>query len=79
MEKCEARRIKICTSKSVAMVLGLKRGDCPLLVGGEPLPQVEEIKYLGVLFIRKLEREINNSLSAVMWLLYWPVGQMDRQ
>ncbi|KAI3375886.1 hypothetical protein L3Q82_004141 [Scortum barcoo] len=52
--------MRISTSKSEAMVLDRKRVACPLLqVGGEVLPQVEEFKYLGVLFTSegKMERE----------------------
>ncbi|KAI3374782.1 hypothetical protein L3Q82_021332 [Scortum barcoo] len=48
--ECEAAGMRISTSKSEAMVLDRKRVACPLLVGGEVLPQVEEFKYLGVLF-----------------------------
>ena len=49
--------MKISTSKSEAMVLSRKRVDCPLQVRGESLPQVEELKYLSVLFTseRKME------------------------
>ncbi|KAI3377616.1 hypothetical protein L3Q82_008776 [Scortum barcoo] len=47
--KCEAAGMRISTSKSEAMVLDRKRVACPLRVGGEVLPQVEEFKYLGVL------------------------------
>ncbi|KAI3352065.1 hypothetical protein L3Q82_020876, partial [Scortum barcoo] len=43
-------------SPSEAMVLDRKRVACPLRVGGEILPQVEEFKYLGVLFSRVRER-----------------------
>ncbi|KAI3366549.1 hypothetical protein L3Q82_000681 [Scortum barcoo] len=48
--ECEAAGMRISTSKSEAMVLDRKRVACPLRVGGEILPQVEEFKYLGVLF-----------------------------
>ncbi|KAI3363688.1 hypothetical protein L3Q82_001312 [Scortum barcoo] len=50
--ECEAAGMRISTSKSEAMVLDLdrKRVACPLRVGGEVLPQVEEFKYLRVLF-----------------------------
>ncbi|KAI3365690.1 hypothetical protein L3Q82_010774 [Scortum barcoo] len=48
--ECEAAGMRISTSKSEAMVLDRKRVACPLQVGGEVLPQVEEFKYLGVLF-----------------------------
>ncbi|KAI3360206.1 hypothetical protein L3Q82_014515 [Scortum barcoo] len=57
--ECEAAGMRISTSKSEAMVLDRKRVACPLRVGGEVLPQVEEFKYLGVLFTSegKMERE----------------------
>ncbi|KAI3364565.1 hypothetical protein L3Q82_010836 [Scortum barcoo] len=56
----------ISTSKSEAMVLDRKRVACPLWVGGEVLPQVEEFKYLGVLFTSegKMEREIDMRIGA---------------
>ena len=40
--------------------------DCLLRVGEKILPQVEEFKYLGVLFTRegKMEREIDNQIGA---------------
>ncbi|KAI3376973.1 hypothetical protein L3Q82_000210 [Scortum barcoo] len=65
----------ISTSKSEAMVLDRKRVACPLRVGGEVLPQVEEFKYLGVLFTSegKMEREIDRRIgaaSAVMRSVY---------
>ncbi|KAI3373750.1 hypothetical protein L3Q82_022332 [Scortum barcoo] len=50
-----------------AMVLDdRKRVACPLQVGGEVLPQVEEFKYLGVLFTSegKMEREIDRRIGA---------------
>ena len=55
------------------MVLSRKRVDCPLWVGGELL-QLEEFKYLGVLFTSegRMEREIDRrigAVSAVMRLL----------
>ncbi|KAI3367896.1 hypothetical protein L3Q82_026726, partial [Scortum barcoo] len=43
--ECEAAGMRISTSKSEAMVLDRKRVACPLRVGGEVLPQVEEFKY----------------------------------
>ncbi|KAI3365411.1 hypothetical protein L3Q82_010500 [Scortum barcoo] len=48
--EAEAAGMRISTPKSEAMVLDRKRVACPLRVGGEVLPQVEEFKYLGVLF-----------------------------
>ncbi|KAI3365818.1 hypothetical protein L3Q82_000807 [Scortum barcoo] len=49
------------------MVLDWKRVACPLRVGGEVLPQVEDFKYLGVLFTSegKMEREIDRRIGAV--------------
>ncbi|KAI3354215.1 hypothetical protein L3Q82_018755, partial [Scortum barcoo] len=49
-----------------AMVLDRKRVACPLRVSGEVLPQVEEFKYLGVLFTSegKMEREIDRRIGA---------------
>ncbi|KAI3354606.1 hypothetical protein L3Q82_019110 [Scortum barcoo] len=73
--ECEAAGMRISTSKSEAMVLDRKRVVCPLRVGGEVLPQVEEFKYLGVLFTSegKMEREIDRRIgaaSAVMRSVY---------
>ncbi|KAI3352435.1 hypothetical protein L3Q82_005389 [Scortum barcoo] len=73
--ECEAAGMRISTSKSEAMVLDRKRVACPLRVGGEVLPQVEEFKYLGVLFTSegKMEREIDRQIgaaSAVMRSVY---------
>ncbi|KAK3569032.1 hypothetical protein QTP86_021564, partial [Hemibagrus guttatus] len=48
--ECEAAGMRVSTSKSEAMVLDRKKVACTLQVGGEFLPQVEEFKYLGVLF-----------------------------
>nr|XP_054600482.1 uncharacterized protein LOC129164434 [Nothobranchius furzeri] len=70
--ECEAAGMRVSTSKS--MVLDRKRVACQLLVGGEVLPQVEEFKYLGVLFTsdgrrdREIDRRIG-SASAVMRML----------
>ncbi|KAI3351090.1 hypothetical protein L3Q82_005656 [Scortum barcoo] len=54
--ECEVAGMRISTSKSEAMVLDRKRVACPLRVGGEVLPQVEEFKYLGVSCSRVRER-----------------------
>ncbi len=67
--------MKVSTSKSEAMVLCRKKVDCSLWVGSELLPQVEEFKYLGVLFTSegRMEREINRRIGAalaVTWALY---------
>lgn len=56
------------------MVLGRKKEACPLRVDGEPLPQVEEIKCLGVFpSEEKIEPENDRwigAASAVMQSLY---------
>ncbi|KAK3559006.1 hypothetical protein QTP86_000109 [Hemibagrus guttatus] len=54
------------TSKSEAMVLNRKKVACTLQVGGEVLPQVEEFKYLGVLFTSegRMDREIDRRIGA---------------
>ncbi|KAI3362779.1 hypothetical protein L3Q82_001831 [Scortum barcoo] len=76
--ECEAAGMRISTSKSEAMVLDRKRVACPLQVGGEVLPQVEEFKYLGVLFTseersREIDRRIG-AASAVMRSVYRTVS-----
>ncbi|KAI3367301.1 hypothetical protein L3Q82_008341 [Scortum barcoo] len=49
--ECEAAGMRISTSKSVRPWFSNRKSvACPLRVGGEILPQVEEFKYLGVLF-----------------------------
>ena len=60
------------------MVLTWKRVECPLQVGSEVLPQVEEFVYLRVSFMSegRMEQEIDRRLSsapAVMGILYWSV------
>ncbi|TWW61062.1 TNF receptor-associated factor 2 [Takifugu flavidus] len=63
---CEAAGMRISTSKSEAMVLSRKKVECLLRVKEEILPQVEEFKYLGVLFTSKgrMEREIDRRIGA---------------
>ncbi|KAI3368070.1 hypothetical protein L3Q82_026885 [Scortum barcoo] len=64
--ECEAAGMRISTSKSEATVLGRKRVACPLWVGGEILPQGEELKYLEKVLFRsegKMEREIDRRLD----------------
>lgn len=56
--KCEATGMRICISKSEAMVLQQKKVACPLRVGGETLPQVKEFKDLGVLFAIEVKLEL---------------------
>ena len=59
------------------MGLSRKWVDCPLRVGNEIFPQVEEFKYLGVLFtsegrMEQIDRQIG-AVSAVMRGLHRPV------
>ncbi|TWW69254.1 hypothetical protein D4764_18G0000600 [Takifugu flavidus] len=63
---CEAAGMKISTSKSEAMVLDRKKVECLLRVKEEILPQVEEFKYLGVLFTSegRMEREIDRRIRS---------------
>ncbi|TWW73385.1 R2 Retrovirus-related Pol polyprotein from type I retrotransposable element [Takifugu flavidus] len=63
---CEAAGMKISTSKSEAMVLNRKKVECLLRVKEEILPQVEEFKYLGVLFMSegRMEQEINRRIHS---------------
>ncbi|KAK0154873.1 putative uncharacterized transposon-derived protein F52C9.6 [Merluccius polli] len=70
--ECEAVGMRISTSKSESM------GGVHLRVGDEILPQVEEFKYLGVLFTSdgRMEREIDRRIgaaSAVMRTLHGSV------
>ncbi|KAK3528887.1 hypothetical protein QTP70_012061 [Hemibagrus guttatus] len=64
--ECEAAGMRVSTSKSEAMVLERKKVACTLQVGGEVLPQVEEFKYLGVLFTSegRMDREIDRRIGA---------------
>ncbi|KAK3550042.1 hypothetical protein QTP86_018660 [Hemibagrus guttatus] len=76
--ECEATGMRISTSISEAMVLGWKKVACTLQAGGEVLPQVEEFKYLGVLFMSegRMDLEIDRwigAAAAVMRSMYWSV------
>ncbi|KAK3566533.1 hypothetical protein QTP86_034036 [Hemibagrus guttatus] len=76
--ECEAAGMMVSTSKSEAIVLDRKKVACTLQVGGEFLPQVEEFKYLGVLFTSEgsMDREIDRRIgaaAAVMRSVYWSV------
>ncbi|KAI3371109.1 hypothetical protein L3Q82_023745 [Scortum barcoo] len=65
--ECEAAGMRISTSKSEAMVTRPEKGGVPSPGGVEKvLPQVEEFKYLGVLFTSegKMEREIDRRIGA---------------
>ncbi|KAK3556392.1 hypothetical protein QTP70_007987 [Hemibagrus guttatus] len=64
--ECEAAGMRVSISKSEAMVLDRKKVACTLQVGGEVLPQVEEFKYLGVLFTSegRMDREIDRRIGA---------------
>ncbi|TWW70800.1 hypothetical protein D4764_17G0002830 [Takifugu flavidus] len=64
--ECEVAGMRISTSKSESMVLTRKKIECLLRVGEEVLPQVEEFKYLGILFTSegRMEREIDRQIGA---------------
>ncbi|KAK3533908.1 hypothetical protein QTP70_034895, partial [Hemibagrus guttatus] len=64
--ECEVAGMRVSTSKSEAMVLDRKKVACNLQLGGEVLPQVEEFKYLGVLFTSegRMDREIDRRIGA---------------
>ncbi|KAK3506410.1 hypothetical protein QTP70_009330 [Hemibagrus guttatus] len=67
--------MRVSSSKLEAMVLDRKKVVCTLQVGGEVLPQVEEFKYLGVLFTSegRMDREIDRwigAAAAVMRSMY---------
>ncbi|KAK3571151.1 hypothetical protein QTP86_003367 [Hemibagrus guttatus] len=64
--ECEAAGMRVSTSKSEAMVLDRKKVACTLQVGGELFPQVEEFKYLGVLFTSegRMDCEIDRRIGA---------------
>ncbi|KAK3506693.1 hypothetical protein QTP70_015431 [Hemibagrus guttatus] len=73
--ECEAAGMRVSTSKSEAMVLDRKKVARTLQVGGEVLPQVEEFKYLGVLFTSegRMDHEIDRRIdaaAAVMQSMY---------
>ncbi len=73
--ECEGAGMRISTSKSEAMVLSRKKVAYPLQVGGMFLPQVEEFKYLEVLFTSegRMEWETDRwigAASAVIWSMY---------
>ncbi|KAK3562878.1 hypothetical protein QTP86_011111 [Hemibagrus guttatus] len=64
--ECEAAGMRVSASISEAMVLDRKKVACTLQVGGELLPQVEEFKYLRVLFMSegRMDREIDRRIGA---------------
>ena len=67
--ECAVVGMRISTSKFVAMFLSRKKVDCPLRVSREPLPHVEEFKYLRVLFTSdggKWSRRLTDRLEQ-----YW--------
>ncbi|TWW71606.1 hypothetical protein D4764_16G0001030 [Takifugu flavidus] len=63
---CKAAGMKISTSKSEAMVLNWKKVECLLQVKEEILLQVEEFKYLGVLFTSegRMEQEVDRRICT---------------
>ena len=65
-------------SKSDAVVLSQKNVICPLMLGGESVPQVDKFMYLMVFFTSRgrMQWEIDKwirAVSVVMHILYWSV------
>ncbi|KAI3364000.1 hypothetical protein L3Q82_001596 [Scortum barcoo] len=78
--ECEAAGMRISTSKSGGHGSRPEKGGVPSPGGwGEVLPQVEEFKYLGVLFTSegKMEREIDRRIGAAS--CSYAVGVPDRR
>lgn len=70
----EVTGMRISSSKSKDMVLDRQKVACRLQVGGQFLLQVEELKFLGVLFVSegRMEWEIHRWIdvaAAIMWTL----------
>src|SRR5699024_1416738 len=65
--ECEVAGMKVSTEKTEVMVLSRPATDCTLHVSGVQLRQVQEFKYLGVLFAsdgrqdRKIDRRISQA------------------
>lgn len=71
--ECEAAGMRISTYVSEVMICSQKRVDCPLQVGEESQPQLEEFTYIGFLFTSegKMERTTDRWIgaeSAVVWM-----------
>ncbi|KAK3522284.1 hypothetical protein QTP86_001721 [Hemibagrus guttatus] len=76
--ECEMAGMRVSTSKSEAMVLDRKNVACTLQVREEYLPQVEEFKHLGVLFMseERMDHELDRwigAVAAVMRAMYQSV------
>ncbi|KAK3567165.1 hypothetical protein QTP86_011304 [Hemibagrus guttatus] len=67
--ECEAAEIRVSTSKSEAMVLDRKKVARTLQVGGEFLPQVEDLFMSEGRMDREIDRRIG-AAAAVMWSMY---------
>ncbi|TWW59701.1 hypothetical protein D4764_06G0012310 [Takifugu flavidus] len=56
------------------MVLARKKVECLLRVGEEVLPQVEEFKYLGILFTSEVKKELSRKAKLSIYRsIYVPV------
>ena len=72
--ECEAVEMRISTSKSEIMVHSCKRVECPLQVGSEVLPQMEEFKYdlrtlyESVVMKRVLSQKVRRLISLSLFL-----------
>ena len=76
--ECEVDGMRVSTSKTEVMVLSRQPENCTLHVDGVQLRQVEEFKYLGILFTsdgrqdREISRRIN--LAGVVLRELWSVA-----
>jgi len=64
--KCEVAGMRVIIIKYKAMVLCQKKVNCPLWVGRDLLPKVEEFKHPGVLFTseKRLKQEFDRYRSS---------------
>ena len=78
--ECELAGMRISTSKTEVMVVSRHPVDCTLYVNGVQLRQVQEFKYLGVLFSsdgrqdKELDRRINQASGVARELWKTVVG-----
>ncbi|XP_061105419.1 olfactory receptor 1496-like [Conger conger] len=67
--RAECDEVGISISKSVAIVIYQEKMACPVQVKGEQLPQVEEFKYLRVLFTSEGKRDWDMQLLYAVVVL----------
>jgi exonuclease III len=80
--ECGRVGMRVSTSKTEVMVLDRRKVDCSLHVSGTQLRQVEEFKYLGIMFTsdgrqeKELDRRIN--LASVVMRELWRLAGNER-